>query len=535
MLSWQELDSGKDKKRSLPLGQGRGFFSAIFAAIMHRTFRPVVLSLVLILLPVAGAFAGGKYVYDFNDRCQQAYQALVSLRIAEGNALLKEELKEHPDNLIPVFLANYDDCLTLLFNGDAGEYSRRKGNLDKRLELLEQGDEQSPWYQYCIGALHFQWAAVRIRYNEYWSAGMAFRKSFIELKDNRKQFPSFRNNQVLLGLEEAIVGTIPDSYKWISSMLGMKGDVRKGTAQIVDFLNHRDGSAALMREEAIFFFCYLKFSLLSDHKSVWKYLDESTLDFRNNHLYVFMKANFALNDNKAQLAEQVLKGRNPGSEYLEAPIFNYQLGTALLQKMDDDCIGYFQKFLNRYTGKLFVKDAYQKMSFYYLALGDLPQAMGYKNKIQKAGNAQVDADKQAQRYAGNLQLPNPFLLKARLLSDGGYYSRALDELKGSKVSDFPNTADQLEYNYRYARIYTLMEQPAKAIPFYEATIRMGANRQEHFAARSALEMGQIYEQQGLNDKAIACYRQCIGMKNHDYKSSLDQKAKAGIDRLGGNK
>jgi len=501
---------------------------------MHRTFRLACTVLVLTLFPLTGVFADSKYVYDFNSRCQQAYQSLVSLRIAEGNALLREELKDNPNNLIPVLLANYDDCLTLLFNGDPNEYNRRKANLDKRLDLLEQGDEQSPWYKYCIGVLHFQWAAVRIRYNEYWSAGLEFRKSFIQLKDNRKQFPAFRNNQVLLGLEEAIVGTIPDSYKWISGMLGMKGDVRKGTAQIVDFLSHRDGSTALMREEAIFFYCYLKFSFLSDHKSVWKYLDESVLDFRNNHLYAFMKANFALNDNKAQLAEQVLKGRNMGSEYLDVPVFNYQLGTALLQKMDDDCIAYFQQFLNRYKGKLFVKDAYQKMSFYYLALGDLPQAINYKNKIVKAGSEQVDADKQAQRYATNIQMPNPFLLKARLLSDGGYYEQALDELKGSRAADFPNTADQLEFNYRYARIYTLMAQPAKAIPFYEATIRAGANRQEHFAARSALEMGQIYEQQGLNEKAIACYRKCIAMKNHDYKSSLDQKAKAGIDRLGGN-
>jgi tetratricopeptide (TPR) repeat protein len=505
---------------------------------MRQLFRSGLLLLLLVCGygAVNAVYAGNsKYYFDFNNRCRQAYQAMISLRIAEGNNLLRAELQENPNNLIPVLLANYDDCLTLLFNGDPREYARRKANLDKRIELIEQGDESSPWYKYSLGALHFQWAAVRIRFNEYWSAGTDFRKSYGQLKDNRKKFPDFRNNQVLLGMEEAIIGTIPDSYKWITSVLGMKGDVRKGTAQIVDFLGRRDGSASLMREEAIFYYCYLKFSLLSDHKGVWKYLDESVLDFRNNHLFVFMKANFALNDNKASLAEQVLRNRDQGREYLDVPVLNYQMGIALLQKVDDDCLGYFQQFLSRYKGKLFVKDALQKMSFYYLSRGDLPNAILYKNKIARNGSAQIDADKQAQRYAENTVLPNPFLLKARLLCDGGYYSAALDQLKGSKASDFPNTGDQLEFNYRYARIYTLMGQPAKAIPFYELTIRTGSNRQEHFAARSALEMGQIYEQQGDHDKAIACYRKCIAMKNHDYKSSLDQKAKAGIDRLGGNK
>lgn len=474
-----------------------------------------------------------KYTFDFNNRCKQAYQAMIALRIPEANRLLQEELEDNPGNLIPVMLANYDDCLTLLFNGNATEYKNRKGNLSKRLELIEKGDENSPWYNYAIGLLHFQWAAVHIRFNENFAGGTAFRKSFVTLKDNRKKFPDFRYNQVLLGVEEAVVGTIPDSYKWISSILGLRGDVKKGVGQIVDFLNHRDASASTLREEAIFYYCYLKFFLLSDPKSVWKYLDESELDFRNNHLYAFLKANLALNDNKAALAEQVLKARNQAAGYLQVPIFDYQMGVALMQKTDEDCLIYFQRFLNKYKGNLFVKDAYQKMTFYCLSVGNLPQAITYKSKITKAGTAQVDADKQAQRFAQNMQLPNPFLLKARLLCDGGYFSQALAALKGKRAGDFPEIADKLEFNYRYARIYTLMGQPDRAVAFYETTIRTGSTRQEHFAARSALELGQIYEQQGKYDKAIASYRQCLGMKNHDYKSSLDQKAKAGINRLGG--
>jgi len=495
----------------------------------------LLMSVTLSPLFSSKAMAQNKYVFDFNSRCKQAYQSMISLRINEANRLLKEELSSNPNNLIPVLIANYDDCLTLLFNGNPTEYSKRKANMDKRISLLEQGDKNSPWYKFSIGAIYFQWAAVRIRFNEYFNAGTEFRKSFIQLKDNGKKFPEFKNNQILLGMEEAIVGTIPDSYKWITNMLGMKGNVRKGTARIVDFLSTREGTASLMREEAIFYYAFLKFSMLSDHKGTWRYLDESTLDFKNNHLFVFMKANFALNDNKAALAEQVLRNRTQNGEYLDVPIFNYQMGIALLQKLDDDCLTYFQKFAAKYKGKLFVKDAYQKMSFYCLSMGNLPQAITYKDKIKNNGTTQIDADKQAQRYAEGNVFPNPFLLKARLLCDGGYYQKALEQLKGIKAGDFPQISDKLEFNYRYARIFTLMGTPAKAIPFYEATIKMGSTRQEHFAARSALEIGLIYEEMGQNDKAIANYQKCISMKNHDYKSSLDQKAKAGIDRLGGNK
>lgn len=506
----------------------------IFFAVYNKILL-FILSLVLCYVANSGRLeaADKRYYFDFNEKCKAAYNAMFSLKIQYANELLQQEIEEHPENLIPVFLKNYDDCLTLLFNGDPKEYSKRKVNYAARLELLKQGDTKSPWYNYTIGTVYFQWAAVRIRFNEYFNAATDFRKSYNILKENKKSFPEFKYTQMLLGLEEAFVGTIPDNYKWASNMLGLKGNVKLGTAQIAEFLTTKD--VALMRNEASFYYCYLKYSLLADKPGVWDYLDNDDWDFKGNHVFAFMKANFALNDNKANLAEQILRNRTQNASYLNAPIFNYQLGIALLQKLDDDCIVYFDKFLKNNKGNLFVKDAYQKMSFYYLSMNDLPKAILYKNKILKAGTTQIDADKQAQRYAENIQLPNPFLLKARLLCDGGYYAKALDQLKGSKVSDFPNVADQLEFNYRYARIFTLNNQVSKAIPYYEATIKMGRSRQEHFAARSALELGQIYEQQGHKALAIAQYRNCLSMKNHDFKSSLDQKAKAGLDRLGAAK
>lgn len=477
--------------------------------------------------------AGEKYYFDFNDRCNRAYEAMMSLRIKDANVLLQEELKEHPQNLIPVMIANYDDCLTLVFNGDANEYKKRKANLDKRINLIEKGDQNSPWYRYAKGTLYFQWAVVRLRFDEYFSGGTEFRKSFIQLKENRKKFPQFKYNQILLGLEEAIVGTVPDKYKWIANMLGMTGNVKKGTAQIVDFLNTRDNRANVLREEAVFYYAYLKFYLLSEQKSAWKYIDDSQLDFKGNHLYAFMKGKFALDDNKAQLAEQTFKNRTQTNAYLEVPLFNYFQGVALLQKTDEDCLSYFQKFLSRYRGRMFVKDAYQKMNFYSIVAGNAQQAATYKSKILTSGTTQIDADKQAQRYAQNSVQPDATLLRARLLCDGGYFDKALQQLQGKKSTDFASEADRLEFSYRLGRIYALTGKAQAAITYYETTIKAGSTRPEHFAARSAFEMGQIYEQQGNKSKAIESYRRCIAMKGHDFESSLEQKSKAGINRLGG--
>jgi hypothetical protein len=73
----------------------------------------------------------------------------------------------------------------------------------------------------------------------------------------------------------------------------------------------------------------------------------------------------------------------------------------------------------------------------------------------------------------------------------------------------------------------------EAITAYQSTIRTGAQLKEYFAARAALQAGYICEQRGDKAGAIVFFEKCLSMKDHDYKNSLDQKAKAGIVRCKG--
>ena len=64
----------------------------------------------------------------------------------------------------------------------------------------------------------------------------------------------------------------------------------------------------------------------------------------------------------------------------------------------------------------------------------------------------------------------------------------------------------------------------------DLAIEKGENLPEYFAARAALQIGLIYEHKGSYAKAIEYFNNCIAMKSHAFKNSLDQKAKAGIQR-----
>jgi tetratricopeptide (TPR) repeat protein len=156
-----------------------------------------------------------------------------------------------------------------------------------------------------------------------------------------------------------------------------------------------------------------------------------------------------------------------------------------------------------------------------------------RQAVLKNGSTDSDADKKALADAKSGIWPNRWLLKARLLSDGGYQNEALKLLTGSPGEPLDTPGEKLEYLYRMARVYDALGRTEEALANYAATIKQGQNRTEYFAARAALQSGQLYEARGKKQQAIELYQQCLNMENHEYKNSLDQRAKAGIARCKG--
>jgi tetratricopeptide (TPR) repeat protein len=76
-----------------------------------------------------------------------------------------------------------------------------------------------------------------------------------------------------------------------------------------------------------------------------------------------------------------------------------------------------------------------------------------------------------------------------------------------------------------------MKDMDAAIEYYKLTLQAGEPYPYYFAASAALQLGLIYEQQKNPKQARFYFEKCISLKNHQYRNSLSQKAKAGINRL----
>jgi hypothetical protein len=487
--------------------------------------------IVLWMLLFACLTSEAQLSYTWNDRTQSIYESITSLRIPEAKKWIVADKKNNPNNLSYPLLESYADFYQLFLNENTQEYNQLYPNFKSRIELLEKGPQNSPYYLYSLGLAHLHKSLVAIRFDKNWEAALDFRKAYLNFKENKRKYPKFTPNDVYLGILTTAIGTIPKGYQWMANVLGLSGKISEGNAMVLRYINSKDELSERARNEALLVYPYLIMNFEGNKEKTFDFIHKNNYDFKNNQMHAYMATNLYLNHQQSAKALAIVTELNDADAYLKLPFWQLEIGYANLNELKlDKAHKAFTEFIATFKGNFYVKDAYERLSWIAYLQGDMKKANAYRTAVLKNGNQITDADKQAYQNAKSGKWPNPILLRARLLSDGGYQSQALSSLAGKTSIDFPSESEKTEFAYRLGRIYDLMGQDEQAIKFYTSAIEKGVGLTDYFAARAALQIGMIYEQKNNFTKAIQYFNTCIEMKNHAFKNSLDQKAKSGIQR-----
>lgn len=469
--------------------------------------------------------------FDFNVRCQDAYDKIMRLQLSDAQLLITNEMTDNPDNLIPYFLENYIDFFTVFLNENTNEFKRLAKNKDIRLDMMEKGDKNSPYYLYTKAEINLQWAFARAKFEEYMAAFWEVRRAYKMLEENKSKFPKFIPNNKGLGVIHALIGTVPDNYKWGVSILGLSGNIQQGMEELKTVV-YQPRTAFAFQQEATVLYVFFTKHLANDNDAAWKIIQTPLMfSIKDNLLNHFVVANIAMHSGRNDECINILFSRPTGKEYPDFPFMDYMLGLSKLYALDKDANVFLEKFTKEYVGQNYLKDSYQKLAWYYLIKGDTVNYRKYINICKVKGKAAMDADKQAQKEAESGVIPNAVLLKARLLSDGEYFVRAVSVFSGKSTKDFTIPKDKIEFTYRAGRIYEAWGKSEKAIAYYETTLKNGEDYDFYYIANAALHLGLIYEKAGNFAKAKDYFHQCLDMDPEEYKNSINQKAKAGLNRL----
>ena len=471
--------------------------------------------------------------FDFSPNAKYTYELIFSLQFTEAQQQLQALQAQEPDNLIRVFLENTLEVLRIGVDDDEAAYKRLSNNMEKRLYQLSRGEPRSPYYRYTQAEVRLQWALLRARFGDYLSSLSDIKLAYALLEENERRFPDFVANKKSLGVLHALVGNVPDDYRWVVRLLGgMTGNVSQGLAELDSLLAYAKNKECVFVEETLMAYGFLLLNLNNQAEKAWNTLRDSRLNPGNNALSAFVMANVALRSGHCDEAISILLKAPKGIAYHPFLYGDYLLGIAKLERLDTDANQPLQHFIDNFQGNNGIKEAYQKLAWHGLLLGNTAAYYNNMYQVKQRGAARSDPDKVALREANSGEIPDLRLLKARLLFDGGYYSRAFDLLKNNHADYVENPRNQLEYTYRMGRIAQKMGKFSQARQYYETTIHTGAAQPWYFACNAALQMGILQEEQGDSKSARMYYQKCLAINPEEYAGSLHAKAKAGISRVG---
>ncbi len=484
-----------------------------------------------LLLLLAGPLWSSGY-FEYTPLARTAYEKILSLRFDEARQQISLLKRQEPENLVAVHLENYLDFFTIYVQEDETVFDRLKSREEEHLQLIQAGDSDSPYYLFIQADIRLHWALIRLRFEEYFSAFLSVNKAFKLLERNQRKFPDFLPNLKDLGILHAAVGTIPESYLWgVKLVSSLNGTIEQGKREIETVLAKSKGNDFIFEAETRVLYAFILLHLEDSPEEAWASIQSAQFRPRENPMHCFVMANIAMRTGRNDKAVELLKNRPRNKAFFDFPYLDYMLGLCKLRRIDTDAAPHFQRYVERFQGRHFIKETYQKLAWSELIAGNVNAYKKYMQACIRQGYAVAGGDKSALKEAEEGHMPPVALLKARLLFDGAYYQRAYDLLKQKDISTLSFKRDKLEYTYRMGRILHGLKRYSEAIQYYEQTIQEGEFETYFFACNAALQIGKIHETTGDDNRARQYYERCMNIRPDEYRTGLHQQAKAGLARL----
>lgn len=491
--------------------------------------RKFVLFLILSLCLVFKTYAS----FEFTANCKNAYTEILNLRLDLAKQYLEKEQQANPKNGLIPLLENYVDYFYILSCDDKSVFDRLKKNKSTRLAKISEGDKASPYYLFAQAEINLQWALLRGKYQEYIASALEIKKAYNMLNENDEKFPTFLPNRKGLGMVNAVIGSLPSGAQKALGTLGVHGSTERGEKVLEELVNNLPESPyEMFYDESVFYLMQVWVNITKKKQAFEKIslltnkMDDVSL------LKLYIRAFTAFKTGHNDEAINYLKAKPKDTTYVNYPYLNYLLGMAKLHKLDFSALVDFQLFLHGGDNGSYVKDTYLHLAYISLLKGDSVNYRAYLSQVKLKGTTYDEKDKQALSEAGE-GTPAANLLRARFLFDGGYYERTKTLLEKENANSYQQKRDKIEYCYRFARVFQETGGINGAIKFYQYTIAFGKDEKYYYAANAALFLGDIYLEKRQYKTAAAYYNKAIDMKNHDYESSIENKAKEALKRIAG--
>ncbi|MEM9390397.1 MAG: tetratricopeptide repeat protein [Bacteroidota bacterium] len=437
---------------------------------------------------------------------KSAYEALWNLENPKP-------LSESNTDPLSIYINSLHNALHIILNEGESELEAYEKHFDELEELLDNGKNDAETL-FVKSEILLHYAFVQLKFGNEISAAWMIRKSYKLVKQGITQHPTFKPLLKTSGVHHIMMGSIPKKYEWLMSLFGLNGNIKEGLEQ----LNQLMVDDPFFKHESIAITKLIGVYLFIENKSVLKW------ELPKNDLSHLINALIHSKDGNNEIAlSELNKIRSHQNQY---PVISYLTAEALLRASQyPAAIRAYQKFLKFSRGASNIKDAYFKLGVIHYLTNSPDSVKFYFDKAQQNGERKSEADKHAAKVLSNDRLPHPLIVKLRISTDGGYFKKASQLIKSADNLEFEHFNDKLEFEYRRARLYHKQDSIEQAIDSYRTVIQRSPAKGYYYAPNACLQLGLIYNE--LDDHVMAreYLTRVSTYSKHEYKSSLDQKAK----------
>ncbi|MCE6991710.1 tetratricopeptide repeat protein [Dyadobacter sp. CY323] len=470
---------------------------------------------------------------EFSPKLQKAYFEIQKLRLNPARQLVESEKSSPEINAFIPYLDSYGDLHYLLISEDIAAYKQFTEQEGKRLEIIGKLPDNSPYKRFLQAEIRLHNAFAKLKFGSEVGGSWEIIKAYKLLEENHRKFPDFLPTLKSLGLLHVLIGSIPENYSWVARILGLKGNIKEGIAEI----RLVEKEEPFFRQEAELVDLLLHAYTLQLSAAQLARLKQWPKEQRDNLLLHFFATTVWMKEGKSEEAAEFLMDVPTGNSYIAFPFLNYLRAEIHLQKGNyASAIRDYQLFLSQYKGFNYIKDSNFKIFMCFWLLDKSAEANAYISKIKTSGKTIIEADQFAERIAqefsaGKIGAQQKILYRARYATDGGFLTEAYKLIETSTETNFPSESEKAEFNYRKARILQKLEKNSQATPYFQRSIQLAQNISPGFAALSALQLGYVYLSKKDLAKAAAYFKQAISYKKHEYKNSVDNKARAALTQM----
>lgn len=375
-----------------------------------------------------------------------------------------------------------------------------------------------------LAELYVLWAFAKLKMKQEFQAAMLIRKAYHIVTD--EQHSKNLKAQKTKGLLYIMLGAVPEKYNWLLRVFSTQGNTTEGI-QLLKSLYQAEHNQAW---ESGLWLALAQGYLLQEPQLGLTLADSLIQQKPNRSIAKLLAASLALKANQAEITLNYMDDLQTNQNV--TPLFYYLAGEANLCKGNDvEAAAWFIRFNQQYKGTNLVKDAYFKTGLTYWLLNQNSIAKRYFTLASQNGVAHTEADKYAEKALATILESDKTLWRIRLFTDGGYFAKAKELVESKNESDFTSLKNQVEFYYRKARLFDKMKDTASAEKFYLQTIAKARKNHWYFAPNACLQMGYQYKSMNENEKACRWFNQALSYDKHEYKNSIDSKAKAALAQL----